>query len=123
MTCTTYPGVLTICRADDRFLRKEVRYCPMDMCKTEMAVRYEAYYGVTAMCCKCGDAWTDGELHERPFARGWRKQAVKEHRRVWDRASHGKPPTFEELFPEFTEDEQGAELVVELPSFDSEVAS
>lgn len=91
---------ITICRPDNRFLRKEIRYCPMDMCRTEMAVRYEPYYGITMYCCRCGDAWTDGELHERPFQRGWRDRAVRDHRRLWDQATHGPAPTAAELYPE-----------------------
>lgn len=104
MTCQSYPGGLTICRPDDRFLRKEIRRCPVCECKTEMVARYEAYYDTTVHCCKCGDSWQGGELLERPFARGWRKQAVKAHRRMWDRASHGNPPSVQELFPEFDEE-------------------
>ena len=102
MTCVSN-GMLTICRPSDRFLRKEVHYCPMCMCRTEMAVRYEAYYGVTSHWCRCGDSWTDGELIERPFARGWRGRAVRRARELWDRATHGQPPTVWELFPESTE--------------------
>lgn len=34
------------------------------------------FYGATDTCLGCGDSWSDGELRERPFARGWRQRAV-----------------------------------------------
>lgn len=29
-------------------------------------------------CLGCGDMWTDGEMHDRPFARGWRQENIKD---------------------------------------------
>ncbi|MEU0468955.1 hypothetical protein ABZ215_33545 [Amycolatopsis sp. NPDC006131] len=104
MTCQQFESGAVVCRPDDRFLRKEIRYCPVDQCRTEMVARYEAWYGMFLFCCKCGDSWCDGEMHARPFERGWRRKAVKRHRAMWDRASHGQPPTFEELCPEYAEE-------------------
>jgi hypothetical protein len=31
--------------------------------------------------------------------RYWRKAAVKHHRKLWDRATHGPGPSFQELYP------------------------
>jgi hypothetical protein len=93
------PGV-KVNMADDRFLRKRIQRCPIDECMTEMAVRYEAYYGVTTYCCKCGDWWQDGELCPRPFARGWRKAQAKRFRRFWDQAVFGPAPSMQDLYPE-----------------------
>lgn len=95
-------SAVVICRPDSRFLRKRYEYCPMDQCTTEMVVRHEGWYGVTTMCCRCGDSWTDGELHERPLRRGWRREAVRRYRRLWDLATHGPDPTALELFPEMS---------------------
>lgn len=42
-----------------------------------------AWYGPTLTCLGCGDAWTDGELHERPFQRGWRANSIAKAQRDW----------------------------------------
>lgn len=100
MTCERLGGVI-VCRPSDEFLRKRYRRCPVCECTTEMVERHEPWYGRTVMCCRCGDSWSDGELHERPFARGWRARSVRRYRVLWMRAGHGPDPTFEELYPEF----------------------
>lgn len=122
MTCiNAAPGVM-VCMANNNFLRKRIVRCPICQCKTEMVARYEAWYGTTLYCCKCGDSWCDGELYPRPFARGWRRAAVKKHRKLWDQATHAGPPPLEALYPglddgqewnpvEFTTDD----IVLELP--------
>ena len=92
--------MITICRPDNRFLRRRYHRCPVDECITEQVVRYEAWYGPTVWCCKCGDSWSGGELCTRPFARDWRRDAVRKARRLWDQATYGPPPSFTELFPE-----------------------
>jgi hypothetical protein len=86
--------------ASDRFLKKRYVRCPVCECTTEMAVRYEAWYGASYYCCRCGDSWCDGEMYGRPLARYWRRDAVQKHRKLWDRATFGPAPTFEELYPE-----------------------
>lgn len=93
-----------ICGPDNRFLRKRYLRCPMCECITEMVTRDGGWWGREVMCCRCGDSWQDGELHERPFAPRWRQKAIAEHRRLWDLATHGPDPTFGELFPEFVEE-------------------
>jgi hypothetical protein len=45
------------------------------------------WYGATWTCCGCGDSWTDGERHVRPFRRGWRKDAIAHARSIWDSAA------------------------------------
>lgn len=103
MSCVQVaPGVI-VNMADNRFLRKVIQYCPVDECKTEMVARHEAWYGTSYYCCKCGDSWCDGEMYPRPFARGWRKSAVRRARELWDQASHGPPPRVEQLYPEYDE--------------------
>lgn len=42
------------------------------------------YYAPIVYCVDCGDSWSDGELGERPFARGWRKRAIERNQRMWD---------------------------------------
>ena len=47
---------------------------------------HEMYYGTTRMCVGCGDAWEDGQRRPRPFRRGWRVDAVRRARRLWESA-------------------------------------
>jgi hypothetical protein len=94
-----------VCGPDNRFLRRRYQRCPIDQCISEQVVRYELWHGPTVWCCKCGDSWGDGELLERPFLRGWRKDAVRDARRLWDRATYGPAPTLHELDPEMFPDE------------------
>lgn len=56
-------------------------------CKGQRAVYTwgGAYYGHTGYC-ECGDAWSDGYLHERPFERGWRKKAHRRFEEMWSTA-------------------------------------
>lgn len=80
------------------WLRREYTRCPVDECITEMVTRFEAWYDPVTWCTKCGDAWSGGELLERPFRRGWRAGAVRVARELWDQATYGPPPpSFEQV--------------------------
>lgn len=94
MTCIS-TGTLTICRPDNRFLRRRIEWCPMEMKNQEMVVRYEEWYPAITFCCGCGDAWNreTGEPRVRPLMRWWRRDAVRKHRAMWDRATYGPPPS------------------------------
>lgn len=93
-------GVL-VCWPDNRFLRRLYRRCPTDQCITEQVIRYEAWYAPTIWCCKCGDTWDAEEgLHERPFRRGWRREAARAARHLWHEATYGPPPTVDQLIGE-----------------------
>lgn len=100
MPCLTVAPGVKLNVADDRFLRKRYLRCPTCECITETVVRFEAYYGISQYCCKCGDAWEDGWLRPRPFTRSWRRLAVSRFRRLWEQATFGPDPTFEDLYPE-----------------------
>lgn len=93
-------AVVIICGPGTRFLRKRYLRCPSCTCITETVTRDGGYWGYEHRCCRCGDAWVDGELLERPFRPGWRRDAIARHRRLWDLATHGPDPTPQELFPE-----------------------
>lgn len=62
-----------------------VAYCPTCKARKRAVAAFEDWYGWTETCLGCGDCWTDGEMHERPFARGWRKQSVDSAKRLWER--------------------------------------
>lgn len=113
-------GPALVLMADNRWLRKRYLRCPSCQCITEMVVRFEAWYGDTTYCCRCGDWWQDGEMCPRPFQRGWRKKAIAKHRELWDRATFGPNPTLQELYPEYDEDywDEERELVTAQPIVD-----
>lgn len=76
---------LIICRPAE-FLRRRIASCPICRSKRRFVGREAVWYGITWSCCGCGDSWTDGELHPRPFCRGWRAEAIARAKRMWDEA-------------------------------------
>jgi hypothetical protein len=52
--------------------------CPTCDAVTPMTCRYYEWYGPSMTCLGCGERWHDGEMEERPFARGWRKRRIQE---------------------------------------------
>jgi hypothetical protein len=57
------------------------RHCPTCVRIRWMHVAEAIWYGATITCLGCGEAWSDGERLRRPFARGWRQDAVRRARR------------------------------------------
>lgn len=53
----------------------QVNHCPTCAQERRMLVQSTEWYGATLTCTGCGDKWTDGERHERPFSPGWRQQS------------------------------------------------
>ena len=51
----------------------QVNHCPVCDRPRRMLGVFAEWYGTTWTCAGCGDQWSDGELHERPFEPGWRK--------------------------------------------------
>ena len=62
-------------------VRCVVHNCPTCGRPRRMLSQFQEWYGATVTCAGCGDRWTDGEMHERPFAPGWRKQGREYARR------------------------------------------
>ena len=72
-----------ICRPPSFPIRR-VLACPTEGRRRRMAGRdHGPYYGPTVTCLGCGDSWSCGERLERPFRRGWRKDAIAEAKRAW----------------------------------------
>lgn len=67
-----------------KWSRTEVRVlaCPTCRHRRRMLARFQEWYGWTLVCLSCGETWTDGEMHERPFCPGWRRKSVKAARAV-----------------------------------------
>jgi len=58
-------------------LERRIQHCPTEDAPRRMVGGFAPWYGWTVYCLGCGDRWADGERGERPFARGWRKDAIK----------------------------------------------
>lgn len=56
--------------------------CPVCQRPRRMLCRFQDWYGTTVTCTGCGDQWTDGERHDRPFYPGWRKDHIRYAREV-----------------------------------------
>lgn len=56
-------------------------FCPNCNKKTFFTAFHQDWYGWDLTCLKCGDQWQDGQMCERPFARGWRKQSIERAKR------------------------------------------
>ncbi len=54
--------------------------CPTCDRPRKMLAQFQDWYGWTMTCAGCGDTWTDGQMHPRPFAPGWRREG-REHAR------------------------------------------
>jgi hypothetical protein len=82
-----------VCRAR-RYTIRRIFPCPTCRTRRRMLFQDEAWYGMTATCCHCGDSWQDGELYPRPKKRGWRKEAAAKAAAEWiaagpyDREAH-----------------------------------
>ncbi|WP_405019580.1 hypothetical protein OHV05_24590 [Kitasatospora sp. NBC_00070] len=74
-----------ICSPAEYLLRR-VANCPTCQRRRRFSGRYAVWYGATWSCCGCGDTWTDGERHRRPFRRGWRPKAISQAKSTWDQA-------------------------------------
>lgn len=51
-----------------------------------MAGHLALWYGATITCLGCGDMWTDGQMHPRPFKPRWRSENIAAARAAWARA-------------------------------------
>ncbi|MFJ5532415.1 hypothetical protein [Streptomyces sp. NPDC093261] len=77
---------VAVCRPS-AFLLRQIAFCPTCERRRRFAGRDCAWYGPTWTCCGCGDAWTDGERHPRPFRRGWRAEAIAAAKLQWRAAA------------------------------------
>ena len=60
----------------------QVTHCPTCDRLRRMSAQFQEWYGWTLTCSGCGDMWSDGEMHPRPFAAGWRRQGREHARKV-----------------------------------------
>lgn len=76
-----------ICRPRTEWVLSD-KPCPL--CGYDVGVMgmYQEWYGTAWTCLACGDKWMDGELLERPWRRGWRRDSVLEAAKHLDAARH-----------------------------------
>lgn len=73
-----------VCRPPSFPIRR-ILNCPTCKQRRRMAGRdFGPYYGPTVTCCGCGDAWSCGEMLDRPFKRGWRQEAIAGAKQAWE---------------------------------------
>ncbi len=79
-------GGIHLCRPATWWGRT-VRDCPTCGSRRRFVVMLQEWYGAVWTCCGCGDSWSDGQRHERPFARGWRDRERHRARDRWNAAT------------------------------------
>jgi hypothetical protein len=77
--------------------RRRILWCPVDERHTECVVSVYEWYSPIVTCVRCGESWSDGELRQRPFQRGWRRDAQRAAQVLWDDATYGEFPTPDEM--------------------------
>ena len=67
-----------------QFDKQEVKtmHCPTCGGEQQFLCQHQEWYGWLLVCLACGEQWSDGEMCERPFMRGWRKKNVDHYRAV-----------------------------------------
>jgi len=84
MTCRQFGPDLVICGFDGDLVRRHYMRCPTCERRRRFVETFGGvWYAPTITCCACGDSWSEGWRGERPFARGWRKAAIREAQRKW----------------------------------------
>jgi hypothetical protein len=71
--------------------------CPVCERSSPFVVAHTPWYGFTATCLRCGDKWTDGKRHDRPFAPRWRRSNINAAKTLWRR--HNTAPTQPPITP------------------------
>lgn len=72
----------------DRSLSRQA--CPTCKKKRWFVGWFYEWYGWDHTCLSCGDRWSDGEMCERPFMRGWRKKSIDSAKARWRREAARK---------------------------------
>lgn len=53
-----------------------IETCPCCNKRSVFVAWHVEWHGWDETCLRCGDSWSDGQLRQRPFERGWRKKSV-----------------------------------------------
>lgn len=74
-----------ICNGGESFEVRTIGECATEGKRRRIYRRFQHWYGWESYCLGCGDRWTPDEIGSRPFARGWRAEAIVRHKAKWDR--------------------------------------
>lgn len=85
MPCIRY-GDAIICKPTITEQRAKIMRCPTCKKKRKFWCWFQEWYGWHVTCLACGEAWQDGEMLERPFAPGWRKERIVAARKQMEEA-------------------------------------
>lgn len=84
MTCRQFGPDLVICGYGQPLVRRHYWHCPNCGRRRQFVETFGGvWYASILTCVACGDSWCEGERGERPFARGWRKAAIRDAQRKW----------------------------------------
>lgn len=73
---------MIVCRPS-RFPVRRRKKCPTCAKVTRFAGYAYIWYDTDWTCLACGDSWGGGEMHARPFRRGWRAKAQARAAEIW----------------------------------------
>lgn len=59
-----------------------LNHCPTCERDRRMLGSFAEWYGTTWTCAGCGDQWSEGERHDRPFYRYWRRDNIRRARKT-----------------------------------------
>lgn len=76
-----------ICNGGEAFETRRIEFCPTENRRRRFFVRFQHWYGPEWYCLGCGDRWSLEGRGSRPFARGWRREAIKHAKAGWDRVT------------------------------------
>ena len=91
MTCTQINNGIVCQPSRGRLVRLRTKCRGICETPTSRVVQSEGspWYAPVVHCVDCGDSWDWEEgRYERPFRRGRRKEAIKRHEALWERACY-----------------------------------
>lgn len=65
------------------FTARRILFCPTCDRRRRFVVSSFIWFDPTAQCCACGETWHGSERAARPFARGWRTEAIRNAQQRW----------------------------------------
>lgn len=64
---------------------RHIMFCPVCEARRRFVAFRAEWYNPTFTCCACGDSFDPDEgRYPRPFARGWREEAIRGAKKRWN---------------------------------------
>jgi hypothetical protein len=77
------PVTVILCGGGGIYTRRVLHCITCKRRRRVVSLERSLWYAPILTCLGCGDSWSDGELLERPFARGWRAKAMAKAKADW----------------------------------------